>query len=142
MVLALSLVAHRAIHVEARGLALALLSGAVASGLGYVIWYHALAGLPGIQASITQLAVPVLTAVGGVLLLDERITLRLGLAAPLVLGGVALTVLARPRPAPAGSGTRPGQRHHQSAMSGSHHAMHHLGNSIAQRSNRLTVNGA
>jgi drug/metabolite transporter (DMT)-like permease len=105
MVLALSLVAHRAIHVEARGLALALLSGAVASGLGYVIWYHALAGLPGIQASIAQLAVPVLTAVGGVLLLDERITLRLGLAAPLVLGGVALTVFARPRPVPPGSGT-------------------------------------
>jgi drug/metabolite transporter (DMT)-like permease len=105
MVLVLSLTMHSAIHAEPRGLGLALLSGAVASGLGYVIWYHALAGLPGIQASIAQLAVPVLTAAGGVLLLDERITLRLGLAAPLVLGGVALTVLGRPRPARAGSGT-------------------------------------
>jgi drug/metabolite transporter (DMT)-like permease len=96
MVLALSLVAHRSLHAEPRGLVLALLSGSLASGVGYVVWYQAVAGLSGIAASIVQLAVPVLAAAGGVLLLDERITLRLGVAALLVLGGVALTLLVRP----------------------------------------------
>lgn len=97
MVLALSLIAHSARHFESRGVVLALLSGALASGVGYVVWYQALASLSGITASIVQLAVPVLAAGGGVLLLDERVTLRLGLAALLVLGGVALSVLTRPR---------------------------------------------
>jgi drug/metabolite transporter (DMT)-like permease len=97
MVLALSLAAHRALHAEPRGLVFALLSGALASGVGYVVWYEAVAGLSGIAASIVQLAVPVLAAGGGVLLLDERITLRLGLPTVLVPGGVALTLLARSR---------------------------------------------
>jgi drug/metabolite transporter (DMT)-like permease len=97
MVLALSLIAHSARHVESRGVVLALLSGALASGVGYVVWYQALAYLSGITASIVQLAVPVLAAGGGVLLLGERVTFRLGLAALLVLGGVALTVLTRQR---------------------------------------------
>ncbi|HUL03796.1 MAG TPA: DMT family transporter [Gemmatimonadales bacterium] len=97
MTLALSVASYRGLHVESTGLALAALSGAVASGVGYVIWYHAVPGLPGIAASIVQLPVPVLTTAGGVLLLHERITLRLGLAALLVLGGVAVTLLARSR---------------------------------------------
>ena len=71
MVLALSLVAHRALHAEPRGLVLALLSGALASGVGYVVWYRALAGLAGTTASVVQLAVPILSAGGGVLLLDQ-----------------------------------------------------------------------
>jgi drug/metabolite transporter (DMT)-like permease len=99
MVLALSVASYRSMHVESRGLVLAVASGAVASGMGYVIWYRAVPGLPGIAASIVQLPVPMLTAAGGVLLLKERITIRLGIAAVLVLSGVALTLLARrPRP--------------------------------------------
>ena len=78
MALALSLVAFGTIHADPRGVILALLSGALASGVGYVIWYQALASLSGIAASVVQLAVPVLAAGGGVLLLGERITLRLG----------------------------------------------------------------
>jgi len=97
MVLALSLVAQRSVHVEPRGLVLALVSGALASGVGYVVWYQAVAGLSGVTASIVQLAVPVLAAGGGVLLLAERITVRLGLAAVLILGGVALALVARSR---------------------------------------------
>jgi len=97
MVLALSLVALRALHAEPRGLILALLSGALASGVGYVVWYQALASLPGIAASVVQLAVPILAAAGGVLVLGERITLRIGLAALMVLGGVALTLLVPSR---------------------------------------------
>lgn len=102
MVGALSLIAQRALHAEPRGLILALLSGALASGVGYVVWYQALQSLPGIAASVVQLAVPILAAAGGVLLLGERITLRIGLAALLVLGGIALTLLARPRGGVAG----------------------------------------
>jgi drug/metabolite transporter (DMT)-like permease len=97
MVLALSVVSYRILHAESRGLLLAILSGALASGVGYVVWYLAVPGLSGVSASIVQLAVPVLAACGGALLLGESITLRLGLAGLLVLGGIALALLARPR---------------------------------------------
>jgi drug/metabolite transporter (DMT)-like permease len=107
LVLALSVVGHRFLHAEPRGLFLALLSGALASGLGYVVWYLALAGLSGLTASIVQLAVPVLAAAGGVLLLQERITLRLGLAGLLVLGGIALALISLRARGPA----RPGALH-------------------------------
>ena len=75
-----------------RGFALALLSGAVTSGLGYAVWYAALPGLSATTAGLVQLAVPVLAALGGVALLDERISLRLAVASVLVLGGVALAL--------------------------------------------------
>ena len=80
-----------------RGLALAAASGSLASGLGYSIWYAALPSLTATRAAIVQLSVPVLAAVGGVLLLGETLTLRLVAAAVLVLGGIGLAVL-RPRP--------------------------------------------
>jgi drug/metabolite transporter (DMT)-like permease len=74
------------------GIALAVASGAVTSGLGYVVWYAALRGLTPASASIVQLATPVIAALGGVALLGEALTLRLALASALVLGGVYLTV--------------------------------------------------
>jgi drug/metabolite transporter (DMT)-like permease len=77
------------------GLALAIASGAVTSGLGYVIWYAALRGLTAASASIVQLSVPVIAALGGVALLDESLTPRLAAATVLVLGGVGLAL--RPR---------------------------------------------
>lgn len=76
------------------GVLLALASGAIASGLGYVIWYAALPRISRLTASLVQLAVPVLTALAGVLLLGESLTPRLLLAGTLVLGGIALGVLA------------------------------------------------
>lgn len=79
-----------------RGAALAILSGAVTSGLGYVVWYAALPGLGASRAATVQLTVPVIAAFGGVMLLDEVLGLRLVVAATLILGGVALTLpLAR-----------------------------------------------
>jgi drug/metabolite transporter (DMT)-like permease len=93
--IAVSAVMLRDLHVELRGLVLAIASGAVASGLGYVLWYAALRNLSGFTASIVQLAGPVLAAAGGVLLLDERISLRLAVAATLVLGGIALAIMGR-----------------------------------------------
>jgi drug/metabolite transporter (DMT)-like permease len=97
MVLLVSLIALRSAHVEARGVALAVASGAIASALGYVVWYAALRGLTTTRAAIVQLSVPVLAAAGGVLLLAETISLRLVVASVLILGGVALALVARDR---------------------------------------------
>ena len=77
---------------EPRGVLLAAASGALASGLGYAIWYAALPALTATRAALVQLLVPVLAAAGGVLVLGEAVPLRLPIAAALVLGGVALAV--------------------------------------------------
>ena len=77
------------------GLWLAVLSGAVSSGLGYALWYCILPGLGASRAAVAQLTVPVLAALGGSLLLHEALTLRFALAAALVLGGVGLALAAR-----------------------------------------------
>lgn len=94
--LALLVLANDA-HVSLSGLALAALSGAITSGLGYVVWYHALPGLTATRAATVQLAVPVLTALAAVVLLREPLSLRLVGASVFVLGGVALAVFARQR---------------------------------------------
>lgn len=75
------------------GIALAVLSGAVTSGLGYALWYRVLPGLPSSSAAVAQLTVPVIAMAGGVLLLGETLGLPLVLAGLVVLGGVALSVL-------------------------------------------------
>jgi drug/metabolite transporter (DMT)-like permease len=80
-------------HVSARGATLAALSGAVTTGGGYVIWYYALRHLTATRASILQLSVPALAALGGVLVLAEPVTVRLLTAAALILGGVAVSIL-------------------------------------------------
>lgn len=74
------------------GITYAVISGAVMSGVGYVIWYSALPGLKAASAATVQLSVPVLAATGGILLLGEPITLRYMLASVAVLGGIALVV--------------------------------------------------
>jgi len=73
----------------------AIASGAVASGLGYAIWYTALPGLKATSAATVQLSVPVIAALGGVAILGEVITVRLLVASAAVLGGVALVILSR-----------------------------------------------
>jgi drug/metabolite transporter (DMT)-like permease len=86
---------------DARGAMLAVLSGAVASGLGYAIWYTVLPALRATHAATVQLSVPVIAAIGGVLLLGERLSLRLVLCSIAILGGIALVLHARklgPRP--------------------------------------------
>lgn len=84
-------------HVGRAGLVYAVISGAITSGLGYVIWYAALPGLKVISAASVQLSVPVLTAVAGILFLGEALTLRFAVAAMAVLGGIALVVLEKRR---------------------------------------------
>jgi drug/metabolite transporter (DMT)-like permease len=87
-------------HFTARGVALASISGAVASGLGYAIWYAALPALSATRAAVLQLLVPILAAIGAVAWLGEDPSLRLVVASVAILGGVALTLVARPGAAP------------------------------------------
>jgi drug/metabolite transporter (DMT)-like permease len=89
----LSAVALPWMQVDAAGSSYAVLSGALASGAGYAVWYAALRGLAATHAATVQLAVPVIAAAGGTLLLNEPVTLRLALAAVAILGGIALVVL-------------------------------------------------
>ena len=77
------------------GLALAVASGALASGCGYVIWYAALRGLTAARAATVQLSVPAIAAFGGVVLLSEAVTFRLLLASALTLGGIAIVLSQR-----------------------------------------------
>lgn len=78
--------------VDVRGATYALLSGALASGVGYAAWYAALPGLKVTTAATAQLSVPVLAAVAAILLLDEPLTPRVALASAVILGGIALVV--------------------------------------------------
>lgn len=80
-----------------RGALLATASGAIASGLGYVIWYAALRHLTATRAALVQLAVPAIAAAGGVLLLGEPLTVRVVAAGVAVLGSIALATTARHR---------------------------------------------
>ena len=77
------------------GIAMAVLAGAVTSGIGYSMWYTVLPHLRGSTAAVTQLTVPVIAIAGGALLLSETVTPRLIVAALLVLGGVLLAVTSR-----------------------------------------------
>ena len=83
------------LNLSARGVILAVLSGAIASGIGYTVWYTVLKHHTSTRAAVFQLAVPVIAAFGGVLLLSEEMTPRLLIAAALILGGIAMTVLGR-----------------------------------------------
>lgn len=86
---------HATWHVTPSGLWLAVASGALASGVGYTLWYAALPSLAAWRAGVVQLVVPVLTAISASVLLDEPITLRLLGATALVAGGVGLTLIPR-----------------------------------------------
>lgn len=90
----LALISHA--HVDIAGIGYAIISGAITSGLGYVIWYSALSGLRATNAATVQLSVPVLAAAGGILLLGEPVTLRYVLASIAVLGGIAIVLVTPP----------------------------------------------
>ncbi|HEY8587280.1 MAG TPA: DMT family transporter [Rhodanobacter sp.] len=76
--------------LDTAGVLYAMTSGALASGVGYAIWYTAVPALKATSAATVQLSVPVIAALGGVLLLGEPVTLRLTLASVAILGGIAL----------------------------------------------------
>ncbi len=97
LVVAVSLGTFPSARLDSLGLTYAVLSGAITSGLGYVIWYHALPGLKAASAATVQLSVPVLAAAGGILLLGEPITLRYVFASIAVLGGITLVLIEKQR---------------------------------------------
>lgn len=83
------------LKLTGRGTVLAIVSGAVTSGLGYAIWYRALPSLSPMHAATVQLTVPILAALGAVAFLSETLTLRLVVASVVILGGVAVSILSR-----------------------------------------------
>lgn len=93
-------------HATLRGAILAAASGALASGIGYSVWYSALRFLTATRAAVLQLLVPVLAAGGAVVLLGEVVSTRLALASAAILGGVGLTILARSAPRASASRSR------------------------------------
>lgn len=80
-------------RITANGATLAIISGAVTSGLGYALWYSVLPRLEATIAALAQLTVPVITVIAGVLFLSETLTLRTACASALILGGVAFGIL-------------------------------------------------
>ncbi len=92
MTAALSLLFWSASNLDLNGVLLAIASGAITSGIGYAIWYSALPGLKATQAATVQLSVPVIAAMGGILLIGEPLSIRLVLASLAILAGISLVI--------------------------------------------------
>ncbi|KAF0190888.1 MAG: hypothetical protein FD165_2349 [Gammaproteobacteria bacterium] len=95
LVVVLALIAIPTVQLSSQGIILAVLSGAVASGVGYTVWYMALSGLTATEAAVVQLSVPVIAAIGGVVLVSEAITVRLAVAGIMILGGILAVISGR-----------------------------------------------
>jgi drug/metabolite transporter (DMT)-like permease len=95
MALALSIVSFPWLSLDSSGVSYAVVSGALASGVGYAIWYSALRGLKATSAASVQLSVPVIAALGGIAFLGEAVSLRLLIASAAILGGIALVIFDR-----------------------------------------------
>lgn len=81
--------------LSSNGIILAVLSGGIASGIGYTVWYIALTGLTTIKAAVLQLTVPVIAAAGGIVFAGEVMSLRLFLSSLMILGGILLVILGK-----------------------------------------------
>ncbi len=89
----LSLVLLPRVSLDSSGIGAAIVSGVLASGVGYAIWYTALRGLNSTRAATVQLSVPFIAAVGGLVFLGEPVTLRLLIAATAILGGITMVII-------------------------------------------------
>lgn len=94
-VVIVSLASLADLHVSVRGVVLAVLSGAISSGVGYAIWYAALRTISSMQAAMVQLSVPVLAAAGGIVFMSEKLSLRLVISGLLILGGIFLAIFGK-----------------------------------------------
>jgi len=94
-VIALAAVTFTNADISMRGVLLAVISGALTSGVGYVVWYAALEYLSAMQAAMVQLSVPAIAATGGVALLAEPVSMRLLVSSALVLGGISIAVIRK-----------------------------------------------
>jgi len=95
MIAIVALISMASARYSLQGIVLGVLSGGIASGIGYSLWYSALGGLSTTQAAVLQLLVPVIAALGGVIFISETITIRLVISAVLILSGILLVVLSR-----------------------------------------------
>ncbi|MEJ2730739.1 MAG: DMT family transporter [Deltaproteobacteria bacterium] len=102
-VIVIGLIFFQNLHMTFAGVFFAALSGGLTSAIGYVIWYAALQDHSATSAALVQLLVPVLAALGGVLLLSEAVTMRLLLSSAMIIGGVALALTQRKHSVPAKS---------------------------------------
>jgi drug/metabolite transporter (DMT)-like permease len=91
----LSVLLHSSASLEIHGVWYAIVSGAVASGLGYAAWYSVLPALNATTAATVQFSVPVIAALGGIIILGESLTVRFMLAFLAILGGKALVILSK-----------------------------------------------
>ncbi|MBF0657929.1 DMT family transporter [Psychrobacter sp. NG25] len=80
-------------NITVKGILLACASGAIASGMGYSIWYMAMPLLKNTQAAVVQLCVPVLAAILGVVFLSEQLTMQFVVASTVILGAVLVFIL-------------------------------------------------
>ena len=92
MALALSLITWQSAALDLNGMLLAITSGAITSGIGYAIWYSALPQLKATQAATVQLSVPVIAALGGIMLIGEPLSLRLVMASLAILAGIGMVL--------------------------------------------------
>jgi drug/metabolite transporter (DMT)-like permease len=111
LALLLSLLLSTRASLDPPGVGYAFLSGALTSGVGYAIWYAALPSLKSTTAATVQLSVPILAAAGGVVFLGEPLTARLLIASVAIIGGIALVVVRKPRPAAGVAGAWDRQSH-------------------------------
>ncbi len=95
LVIVVSAMTLKDVHLSANGILLATMSGAITSGVGYSIWYTALRSISSMQAAMVQLSVPVLAAAGGILFLAESVSLRLIISGLLILGGIFLAIFGK-----------------------------------------------
>lgn len=95
LVVVLLVITLKDIRLSPEGFFLAVLSGGIASGVGYAIWYMALRGLSAMVAAVVQLLVPVIAALGGVIFVSETISIDLMVSGVLILGGIGVVVLGR-----------------------------------------------
>lgn len=94
-VVILTLVTFVRSNISLEGVILAMLSGGLASGVGYTIWYMALEGLSATQAAVVQLFVPVIAALAGIFFANEVLTLRLVVSSIMILGGILIVILGK-----------------------------------------------
>ncbi|MEZ9910592.1 DMT family transporter [Vibrio sp. 10N.261.51.A3] len=82
------------VSITEKGLIYAIISGSVASGIGYSLWYYVVKKLNTVVASIAQLSVPVIATLGGVLLLSEPVTMQFIVSSTVILLGISLVLVA------------------------------------------------
>lgn len=94
-IVTLLIVEFRNTNLSSQGIILAIASGAIASGMGYTVWYMAVRRLSTMQTSVVQLLVPVIAAAGGVVFAQEEISIRLVFASIMILGGILIVLIGQ-----------------------------------------------